>query len=110
VLRAGRRGLQMVLRLLAHNAEHWLANGLNATCATMTNTAPSPARPSSAAWPASSTSPPPPSPSPSKLPPSPRIARALTLLIDEISHLPDPSAIPGDSRPITYRITANPVI
>jgi len=29
VLRTGRRGLQMVLRLLAHNAEHWLANCLN---------------------------------------------------------------------------------
>src|SRR5260221_5145799 len=30
LLRAGRRGLQMVLRLLAHNAEHWLASHLNA--------------------------------------------------------------------------------
>ena len=30
VLRTGRRGLQMVLRLLAHNAEHWFANCLNA--------------------------------------------------------------------------------
>src|SRR6266487_63006 len=30
LLRAGRRGLQMVLRLLAHNAEHWLSNHLNA--------------------------------------------------------------------------------
>jgi hypothetical protein len=30
VLHAGRRGLQMVLRLLAHNAEHWLATHLNA--------------------------------------------------------------------------------
>src|SRR5258708_8117907 len=30
LLRAGRRGLQMVLRLLAHNAEHWLAAHLNA--------------------------------------------------------------------------------
>ncbi len=28
--RAGRRGLQMVLRLLAHNAEHWLSSQLNA--------------------------------------------------------------------------------
>ena len=26
----GRRGLQMVLRLLAHNAEHWVSNQLNA--------------------------------------------------------------------------------
>ena len=30
LLRAGRRGLQMVLRLLAHNAEHWLSGHLNA--------------------------------------------------------------------------------
>ena len=30
VLRTGRRGLQMVLRLLAHNAEHWLSGQLNA--------------------------------------------------------------------------------
>ena len=30
VLRTRRRGLQMVLRLLAHNAEHWLSNQLNA--------------------------------------------------------------------------------
>ena len=30
LLRTRRRGLQMVLRLLAHNAEHWLSNQLNA--------------------------------------------------------------------------------
>ena len=30
LLRTCRRGLQMVLRLLAHNAEHWLSNQLNA--------------------------------------------------------------------------------
>src|SRR5258706_11506420 len=30
LLRAGRRSLQMVLRLQAHNAEHWLASHLNA--------------------------------------------------------------------------------
>jgi hypothetical protein len=30
LLRAGQRGLQMVLRLLAHNAEHWLSSHLNA--------------------------------------------------------------------------------
>jgi Transposase protein len=110
VLRAGRRSLQMVLRLLAHNAEHWLATALNAylrdddeyraitretiirglagiidfTPAAITVTLETPA--------------------------SPRIARALTLLIDELNHLPDPPAIPGDGRPITYRITPDPVI
>jgi len=30
LLRTRRRGLQMVLQLLAHNAEHWLSNHLNA--------------------------------------------------------------------------------
>ena len=49
LLRAGRRGLQMVLRLLAHNAEHWLSGHLNAYLRETTSTAPSPARPSSAA-------------------------------------------------------------
>ena len=103
VLRAGRRGLQMVLRLLAHNAEHWLSNHLNAylgdddeyraitretiirglagtiTCtpAAITVTLQRPA--------------------------SQRVTRALTLLIDEINATPP--AMPGDTRPITYQIT-----
>ena len=105
VLRAGRRGLQMVLRLLAHNAEHWLSNHLNAylgdddeyraitretiirglagtiTCtpAAMTVTLQRPA--------------------------SQRVTRALTLLIDEINATPP--AMPGDTRPITYQITSH---
>ena len=57
LLRAGRRGLQMVLRLLAHNAEHWLSNHLNAYLVMTTSTAPSPARPSSAACPEPSPTP-----------------------------------------------------
>ena len=102
LLRAGRRSLQMVLRLLAHNAEHWLATQLNAylrdddeyravtretiirglagtidfTPHAITVTLETPGQP--------------------------RIARALALLIDEISHTPP--AIPGDNRPITYRL------
>jgi hypothetical protein len=102
VLHTGRRGLQMVLRLLAHNAEHWLATHLNAylrdddeyraatratiirglagtitfTPAAITVTLQAPAEP--------------------------RLARALALLTDEINA--QPPAIPGDSRPITYRI------
>jgi hypothetical protein len=35
-------------------------------------------------------------------PGQPRIARALAMVIDEINHTPP--AIPGDNRPITYRI------
>jgi hypothetical protein len=105
LLRTCRRGLQMVLRLLAHNAEHWLASHLNAylhdddeyraitrqtiirgLAGTITYT-------------------------PQVItvelqrPGAPRVARALTLLIDEINHTP--SAMPGDTRPITYQLTAH---
>jgi hypothetical protein len=108
LLRTGRRGLQMVLRLLAHNAEHWLSGQLNAylrdddeyravtrqtiirgtagviafTPETVTVTLQQPAEP--------------------------RVARALALLIDQVNTTPP--RIPGDSRPITYQLTANPAI
>jgi len=103
LLRTCRRGLQMVLRLHAHNAEHWLANHLNAylqdddeyraitrqtiirgLAGTITYT-------------------------PQAItveldrPGAPRVARALTLLIDEINQTPP--AMPGDTRPITYQLT-----
>ncbi len=102
LLRTCRRGLQMVLRLLAHNAEHWLASHLNAylrdddeyraitrqtiirgLAGTITYT-------------------------PQAItveiqrPGTPRVARALTLLIDEINATPP--AMPGDTRPITYQL------
>ena len=102
VLRTGRRGLQMVLRLLAHNAEHWLANCLNAylrdddeyraitretiirgLAGTITFT------------PAAVTI-------DLQAPAEPRVARALALVTDEINA--QPPAIPGDTRPITYRV------
>jgi hypothetical protein len=108
VLRAGRRGLQMVLRLLAHNAEHWLANRLNAylrdddeyravtrqtiirgLAGTITYT---PAAITVTLEP----------------PGDPRVARALTLLTVEINT--QPPSIPGDTRPVTYRITPQPAI
>src|SRR5712691_11545008 len=108
LLRAGRRGLQMVLRLLAHNAEHWLASRLNAylqdddeyraitrqtiirglagtityTRATITVEL--------------------------QQPRAPRVARALAMLIQEIND--DPPVMPGDTRPVTYRLTADPSI
>jgi hypothetical protein len=105
VLRAGRRGLQMVLRLLACNAEHWLSSHLNAylgdddeyraitretiirgLAGTITYTADA----------ITVTL---------QRPRSPRVARALELLTDEINATPP--AMPGDTRPITYQITAH---
>jgi transposase len=108
LLRTGRRGLQMVLRLLAHNAEHWLSQQLNAylcdddeyraitretiirgTAGVITFT-------------------------PQAItvslqqPPEPRVTRALAPLIDQVNATPP--RIPGDTRPITYQLTANPTI
>jgi transposase len=95
-----RRGLQMVLRLLAFNAEAWLAEHLNAYLAdpdeyraitrhllhhsgqidyTRTGITVTLDRPD-----------------------SPRIARALQLLTDELNTTP--ARLPGDRRPITYRV------
>jgi hypothetical protein len=102
VLRAGRRSLQMVLRLLAHNAEHWLAGCLNAYLrdedeyrAITRETIIRGLAGTIAFTPAAITV-------ILETPGQPRIARALAMIIDEISHTPP--AIPGDNRPITYRI------
>ncbi len=102
VLRAGRRGLQMVLRLLAHNAEHWLAGCLNAYLrdeneyrAITRQTIIRGLAGTIAFTPATITV-------ILETPGQPRIARALAMAIDEINHTPP--AIPGDNRPITYRI------
>ena len=92
----------MVLRLLAHNAEHWLSSHLNAylcdddeyraitrqtiirgLASTITST---PAAITVTLEP----------------PGAPRVARALALLIEEINATPP--AMPGDSRPITYHL------
>ena len=100
VHRASRRGLQMVLRLLAANAEHWLAQHLNAYLqdpdeyrtttrnllhlgGTITY------HPNSVHVELDQ-------------PATPRLTRALTLLLDEINNTPP--HIPGDPRPITYTI------
>jgi Transposase protein/Helix-turn-helix domain len=105
VLRAGRRGLQMVLRLLAHNAEHWLSSQLNAYLRdddeyrAITRETIIRSLAGTITWtPAAITV--------SLQPPaSPRVRQALALLIDQINQ--DPPAMPGDHRPITYQITAN---
>ena len=106
ILRTRRRSLQMTLRLLAASAEHWLGNQLNdylrdpneyraitrhllhlggnITCTprAITVTLDPPA--------------------------APRIARALALLIDEINATPP--RMPGDTRPITYQLAADPQV
>ena len=100
ILRTRRRSLQMVLRLLAAAAEHWLGNHLNdylrdnheyraitrnllhlggtITCTPRTITVAL------------------------DRPAAPRIARALALLLDEINTTPP--RMPGDTRPITYQL------
>jgi transposase-like protein len=104
LLHASRRALQMVLRLLAHNAEHWLATHLNAylrdddeyrattrqtiirglagtityTTAAITVTL--------------------------QAPRARTVTSALRLLLDEINQ--NPPNMPGDTRPITYQLTS----
>jgi transposase len=100
VHRASRRGLQMVLRLLAANAEHWLAHHLNvylqdpdeyrATTRNLLHLA------GTITY------------HPTSIhvelhqPTTPRLTRTLTLLLHEINNTPP--HIPGDPRPITYTI------
>ena len=103
ILATRRRSLQMVLRLLAAAAEHWLGNRLNdylrdpdeyraitrhllhlggtitSTPRVITVTLATPA--------------------------APRITRALALLIEEINAAPP--RMPGDTRPITYQLAAH---
>ena len=100
VLRTRRRSLQMVLRLLAFNAEYWLAERLNAYLTdndeyratlrhllhlsgqiTYTTTAITVTL---------------------DTPTTPKITRALRLLLDELNT--HPPRIPGDPRPITYQL------
>ena len=106
LLRTGRRGLQMILRLLAHNAEHWLSNHLNAylrdddeyraitrqtiirgLAGTITYT------------PGSITV-------DLQQPDEPRVTRALSLLLEEINNTPP--SLPGDTRPISYQLATRP--
>ena len=108
LLRAGRRGLQMVLRLLAHNAEHWLSNQLNAYLRdddeyrAITRQSIIRGLAGTITWtPAAITV-------HLEQPRAPRIARALALLIQEINATPP--AMPGDNRPITYHLIPQPGI
>ena len=105
LLRASRRSLQMILRLLAHNAEHWLSAHLNAYLRdddeyrAITREGIIRGLAGTIAF------------TPAQItvrldpPRSPRTARALALLIDEINQTPP--VMPGDQRPITYQLAAN---
>jgi hypothetical protein len=105
LLRTGRRGLQMVLRLLAHNAEHWLSNHLNAylrdddeyRAITRETIIRGLARVITYTPAAITVS--------LQQPGSPRVTRALALLLEEINTAPP--SLPGDNRPITYQLTAS---
>jgi hypothetical protein len=106
LLRAGRRGLQMVLRLLAHNAEHWLSSHLNAYLQdddeyrAITRETIIRGLAGTIIWtPAAITV-------ELQQPDEPRVTRALALLLDEINH--NPPRMPGGTRPITYQLTAPP--
>ena len=108
LLRAGRRGLQMVLRLLARNAEHWLSGHLNAYLRdddeyrAITRQTIIRGLAGTITWtPAAITV-------TLEPPGAPRIARALSLLIEEINATPP--AMTGDSRPITYHLAPRPSI
>ncbi|MCA1682164.1 MAG: transposase, partial [Actinobacteria bacterium] len=100
VLRTRRRSLQMVLRLLAFNAEAWLADRLNtyladndeyrATLRNLLHLAGQITYTTQAITVTLDT------------PTTPKITRALRLLLDELNT--HPPRIPGDPRPITYTI------
>ena len=108
LLRAGRRGLQMVLRLLAYNAEHWLSGHLNAYLRdddeyrAITRQTIIRGLAGTITW------------TPAAItvqldqPGSTRVARALNLLIEEINATPP--AMTSDSRPITYHLAPRPGI
>ncbi len=99
--RLKRRSLQMVLRLLAYNAELWLAERLDAYLADPDEvraiTRHLLLQPGTITYTATRVT------VTIDRPDQPRIARALRLLTDELNTAP--ARIPGDTRPITYRIT-----
>jgi transposase len=105
LLRAHRRGLLMSLRLLAYNAETWLADRLNTHLRDPNEyraiTRSLMHQPGVIAY-----TPHTPHTITVTLEPhhTPRVNRALKALIDELNTTPP--RIPGDSRPITYRIAS----
>src|SRR6266702_3637948 len=106
ILATRRRSLQMVLRLLAAAAEHWLGNRLTDYLRD-----PDEYRPIThhlLHLRGTITSTPRVITVPLDPPAAPRITRALGLLIEEINAAPP--RMPGDTRPITYQLAAHPPI
>jgi hypothetical protein len=104
LLRAGRRTLQMVLRLLAHNAEHYAATRLNDYLHDG-NEYRAIARETIIRGLAGTIDFAPAAVTVTLDPPGqPRVARALGFLLDEVSAAPP--SIPGDPRPLTFRLAA----
>ncbi|MBA2471268.1 MAG: transposase [Pseudonocardiales bacterium] len=103
ILRTQRRSLQMVLRLLAFNAEYWLADRLNtyltdndeyrATLRHLLHLGGTITYTTTTITVALDT------------PTTPKITQALRLLIEELNTTPP--HIPGDPRPITYQLQPN---
>lgn len=100
--RLHRRSLQMVLRLLAYNAELWLSERLDAYLADPDEvraiTRHLLRQPGTIAYRTNDVT------VTIARPDQPRVARAVELLAEELNA--DPARIPGDNRPITYRISA----
>jgi hypothetical protein len=100
--RLHRRSMQMVLRLLAYNAELWLSERLDAYLADPDEvraiTRHVLRQPGTIAYGTSEVT------VTLDRPDQPRVARALGLLAEELNATP--AHIPGDTRPITYRISA----
>jgi len=102
LLRTGRRALQMVLRLLAYNGEHWLAGHLNAYLRDDDEYRAT-TRASILRGLAGVITYTPEAITVDLRPPdTPKTARALALLLDEINNTPP--RLPGDPRPITYTL------
>ena len=106
LLRTGRRGLQMVLRLLAHNAEHWVSNQLNAYLRDDDEYRAITRQTIIRGLAGVITYTPDAITVQLDLPRAPRVARALTMLIEQVNN--EPPIMPGDTRPVTYRLNPEP--
>ncbi len=106
LLRTGRRGLQMVLRLLACNAEHWVSNQLNAYLRDDDEYRAITRQTIIRGLAGVITYTPDAITVQLDLPRAPRVARALTMLIEQVNN--EPPIMPGDTRPVTYRLNPEP--